>query len=110
MAIENAAVLTTDTTILTVPASKKYAITTLLVCNTANDDGTGTNDTSFDMHVIPDGQVKNDGNIVLKSLPVTASETFTFNVERLILEENDKVVLVGQSPTNLTATISYLEV
>ena len=110
MAIENAEVLTTDTTILTVPASKKYAITTLLVCNTGTDDGTGTNDSSFDMHVIPDGQVKGDGNLVLNALPVSASETFTLNVERLILEENDKVVLVGQSPTNLTATISYLEV
>lgn len=110
MAIENAAVLTTDTTILTVPAGKKYAITTLLVCNTGTDDGTGTNDTTFDMFVIPDGQVKGDGNLCLNNLPVSASETFTFNVERLILEENDKVVLVGQSPTNLTATISYLEV
>ena len=39
MAINNAAVLTTDTEILTVPASKKYAITTLLVCNVGTDDG-----------------------------------------------------------------------
>jgi hypothetical protein len=110
MAIENAAVLTTDTTILTVPAGKKYAITTLLVCNTGTDDGTGVNDSSFDMHVIKDGQVKGDDNLVLNKLPVSASETFTFNVERLILEESDRVVLVGQAPTNLTATISYLEV
>ena len=90
MAINNAAVLTTDTEILTVPASKKYAITTLLVCNVGTDDGTGVNDTTFDMHVIKDGQVKANTNLVLNKLPVTASETFTFNVERIILEENDK--------------------
>lgn len=110
MAISNAAVLTTDTTILTVPTGKKFAITTLLVCNTATDDGTGVNDTSFDMHVIPSGQSKSTSNLVLNNLEVTASDTFTFNVERLILEQDDRVVLVGQSPTNLSATISYLEV
>lgn len=110
MAVANAAVQTTDTTILTVPAGKKYAITTLLVCNVGTDDGTGSNDSSFDMHVIPDGQTKADRNLVLNNLGVSASDTFTFNVERIILEENDRVVLVGQSPTNLSATISYLEV
>jgi len=110
MAIANVAVLTTDSTILTVPSSKKYAITTILVCNTATDDGTGVNDTSFDMHVIPSGQSKSNTNLILNNLNVTASDTFTFNVERLILEENDSVVLVGVSPTNLSATISYLEV
>jgi hypothetical protein len=110
MAILNAAIQTTDTTILTVPAGLKYAITTLLVCNIATDDGTGTNNSSFDMHVIPDGQTKSNTNLVLNNLEVSAADTFTFNVERLILEENDRVVLVGQSPTNLSATISYLEV
>lgn len=110
MAILNATVQTTDTTILTVPAGKKYAITTILVCNIANNDGTGSNDSVFDMHVIPDGQTKSDRNLVLNSLSVSASDTFTFNVERLILEENDRVVLIGQSPINLSATISYLEV
>jgi hypothetical protein len=110
MAILNAAVQTTDTTILTVPAGKKYAITTILVCNVAVDDGTGTNDSKFDMHVIPDGQTKANQNLILNDLSVSAADTFTFNVERLILEENDRVVLVGQSPTNLSATISYLEV
>lgn len=110
MAIANTAVLTTDSTILTVPSGKKYAITTLLVCNTATDDGTGVNDTSFDMHVIPSGQSKSNTNLILNNLNVTASDTFTFNVERLILEENDSVILVGVSPTNLSATISYLEV
>lgn len=110
MAILNAAIQTTDTIILTVPAGKKYAITTLLVCNTGTDDGTGVNDSQFDMHVVPDGQTKSNTNLVLNNLGVSASDTFTFNVERLILEENDRVVLVGQSPTNLSATISYLEV
>lgn len=110
MAISNAAILTTDTTLLTVPSSKKYAITTILICNTGIDDGTGINDTTFDMHVIPDGQSKSTTNLVLNDVSVSASDTFTFNVERIIMEEGDRVVVVGTSPTNLSATISYLEV
>ena len=39
-----------------------------------------------------------------------AQETFTFNVERLILEEGDRVIVIGASSDKLNATISYLEV
>jgi hypothetical protein len=117
MAIANVKIDTNDSSILLVPAGKKYAITTILVCNTGVDDGTGANDTTFDLHVIPSGQSKGDGsnaganpNLILNDLGVAAGDTFTFNVERLILEEGDEVVFVGFPPTRLVATISYLEV
>lgn len=110
MAIVNAQIATTDTILITVPASKKYAITTVLVCNNQFDDGSGANDTTFDMHVIPSGQSKTDRNIVLHDLKVSAADTFTFNVERLILEADDRLVFVGTNPTNLSVTVSYLEV
>jgi len=110
MAIVNADIATTDTTLLTVPAEKKFALTTLLVCNTEADDGTGSNDTKFDCHIIPSGESKTDTNKILNDLSVSAADTFTFSAERLILEAGDKVVLVGQAPTNLSATLSYLEV
>lgn len=110
MAIQNANIQTVDTEILLVPGGKKYAITTILVCNNAADDGTGTNDSKFDMHVIPSGESKTTSNLVINDLSVAAADTFTFAMERLILEAGDRVVLVGQSPTNLSATISYLEV
>jgi hypothetical protein len=110
MAILNAAIATTDTNLLTVPSNKSYAITTIIVCNTSADDGTGVNDTKFDMHIIPDGQSRSTSNLVLNDLDVAAADTFTFSLERVILDEGDRVVLVGQSPANLSATISYLEV
>jgi hypothetical protein len=47
---------------------------------------------------------------VLNDLDVAAADTFTFSLERVILDEGDRVVLVGQSPANLSATSSYLEV
>ena len=110
MAIVNADVSTADTTLLTVPASKKYALTTLLVCNTGTDDGTGGNDSVFDCHIVPSGQSKTDTNLILNNLEVAAADTFTFATERLILEEGDRVILVGAAPANLVATLSYLEV
>jgi hypothetical protein len=110
MAIVNANVLTTDTTLVTVPAEKKYALTTLIICNNGVNDGTGTNDTSVDVHVIPDGQSKSDANRILNDLPIDSADTFTFSAERLILEEGDRVVCVGASPTVLSATLSFLEV
>jgi hypothetical protein len=110
MSIANATINTTDTIVLTVPADKSYAITTILICNVAVDDGTGTADTNFDMHVIPSGQTKTDTNLVINNVEVAAEDTFTFNVERLVLDQGDQIVFVGKSPTNLSATISYLEV
>jgi hypothetical protein len=110
MAIVNATIATTDTTLLTVPAGKKYALTTLLICNNGVNDGSGVNDTQVDVHVIPDGQSKSDANRIINDLPIDSADTFTFSTERLILEEGDTVVCVGASPTVLSATLSFLEV
>jgi hypothetical protein len=110
MAIVNANILSTDTTLVTVPAGKKYALTTIIVCNNGINDGSGTNDTKVDIHVIPDGQSKSDANRIINDLPIDSADTFTFSAERLILEEGDTVVCVGASPTVLSATLSFLEV
>lgn len=110
MAINSALILETDTIILSVPANKKYAITTLLVCNYSTSTST-INDSSFDMHVIKgSGGVKGNANKILNNISMPAQETFTFNVERLILEEGDRVVLISPDSDKLSATISYLEV
>ena len=56
------------------------------------------------------GDTKADKNKILNNIPMPAQETFTFNVERLILEEGDRVIVIGASSDKLNATISYLEV
>jgi len=110
MAINNVSILSTDTTALSVPADKKYAITTLLVCNYASSSNS-INDSSFNMHVIKgSGGVKSNENLILNSISLPAQETFTFNVERLILEAGDRVILNSPDDDKLSATISYLEV
>lgn len=112
MAIENASIGTTDTILLTVPSGKRYAITTIMVCNvyTPNPSDPDEGETNFDMHFVKDGDPKSNINMVIRSLNMPAGETFTFDSEKVILEEGDKVILLSDSPANLSATVSYLEV
>ena len=110
MAIVNAQLTTTDLNILTVPLGKTYAVTNILVCNNSDTDSA-----SFDLHFLS-GQPKNN-NItrVINNLELTAQETFTFDSERIILSEGDTILFVagpdaGSGLTDLSATVSYLEV
>lgn len=110
MAIANGTIALTDTELLTVPAGKQYAITALIVCNTANFDSSGNNDTEFDLHIVKSGQPKGPANQIVNNLFIAGSDTFTFDSEKIVMEAGDKIVAVSQAPANLAATISYLEV
>ena len=111
MAIVNAQLTSTQLDILTVPAGKSYAITNILVCNQD-----ATDDASFDLHFIPSGDpLDNAITRVVNNLTLPAAETFTFDSERIVLQEGDKVSFVaepniGAGLTDLSATVSYLEV
>jgi hypothetical protein len=110
MAINSALILSTDTTLLTVPVGIKYAVTTLLICNYSPTTD-ALNASSFSLHVIKGiGGVKSNTNKILNEIAMPAQETFTFSVERLILEEGDRLVLNSPDPDKLSATVSYLEV
>jgi len=111
MAIENAQLTTTQLDILSVPANKAYAITTVLVCNTSAVDTA-----SFDLHIIKNGQaLGNKVTRVVNELSLPAGETFTFDTEKIVLEGGDKISFVaepdiGAGLTDLSAMVSYLEV
>jgi len=112
MAIENEYIAATDTTLITVPAGKSYAVTTIMVCNTElpNPIHEEHGLTNFDLHFVKSGEAKSDINKVVNAMPVPAGETFVFDSERIVLNEGDTVVALSESPTVLSATISYLEV
>lgn len=119
MAINSVAIGSTDTELLpsngvdnTVPAGERWAITTIMVCNTVvpNPDHEEDGLTQFDMHFVKSGDPKGDTNKVINNLPLPAGETFTFDSEKVVLSEGDRIVLLGESPTVLSATVSYLEV
>ena len=61
----------------------------------------------------PNGQAKGNAdpnaNQILNDLVVAGADTFTFDTEKIVLEGGDRVIAVSP-PTNLAATISYLEV
>ena len=99
--------------VLTVPGGSQYAITTIMVCNTYDPGGTAPeNETSvFDLHFVPNGDPLDvTTTCVVRRLELPAGETFTFDSEKIVLTGGDKVVIVGDTPANLAATVSYLEV
>tara|TARA_B100001057_G_scaffold443783_1_gene480191 strand:- start:2274 stop:2606 length:333 start_codon:yes stop_codon:yes gene_type:complete len=110
MAIVTTRLTTTQLDALTVPASKSYAITNILVCNNGGAAAT------FDMHFIPSGDpLNNNITRVINGLSVDATETFTFDSEKIVLSAGDKISFVaspdvGSGNTNLSAMVSYLEV
>ena len=110
MAIVTTRLTTTQLDALTVPASKSYAITNILVCNNGGAAAT------FDMHFIPSGDpLNNNITRVINGLSVDATETFTFDSEKIVLSTGDKISFVaspdvGSGNTNLSAMVSYLEV
>jgi len=110
MAIENSILPPTQLDILQVPSGKSYAITTILVCNYANSDSA-----TFNLHIVKNGQARGNSNLIVSDLELPAGETFTFDSEKIVLDEGDFVSFSatpdnGSGDTDLTATVSYLEV
>jgi|TARA_Y100000389_G_C17431184_1_gene502728 hypothetical protein len=99
--------------IVTVPAGKRYAITNIMVCNTYDPNGSSPEAETglFDMHFLPSGEALSTTlNCVVRQLSLPAGETFTFDSERIVLDEGDKLSFVGDTNGNLATTVSYLEV
>lgn len=109
MAIVNRNILNTDTVLLEVPAGERYAITAIIVCNYSSSTSS-TNDSSFDLHLVKNADNRNNTNKILNNIQMPAQETFTFSIERVILDAGDKVIATSVDPDKLSATISYLEV
>lgn len=104
MAIEYSILPNDRIELLEVPIGKSYAITTVLVCN--HDDTTSG---SFDMNLVKSGDAVGDKNMVVNRLELPPGETFTFDTEKIVLEEGDFVSFFA-TDTNLSALVSYLEV
>lgn len=112
MAIQNTQVGGGATTILTVPAGKSWAITSMFFCNVAlpSDIYTDDGDTFLAVHLCAGGVDANDTNMILNNIPIPAGETFVLDTEKIILEAGDEIKAATTSPTNITATVSYIEV
>jgi len=88
------------------------AITTVMICNKAifdpNDQTAGL--AYLTLHLVASGDGITDTNMIVNRLPVPAGETVTFDTEKLVLANGDRLVAGALSPYNLVATVSTLEV
>ena len=110
MAIQSAAIGTSNTDLYT--SSGNTAVTCIWVCNTATynplDPTNGL--TYLDLHFVKQGQGVTNTNLIVNQLPVPAGETVTFDTEKIILDNGDRVVANTSAPANLVATISVINV
>jgi len=69
-----------------VPEGKTYAITNILVCNN------GSTTAQFDIHLVPQGEATDNYTTrVINNLELPAGETFTFDNEKIVLSQGDKI-------------------
>jgi hypothetical protein len=117
MAISSVLLQTTPTAIS--PSSviisgqpKDVAITVIFFCNLNTvDPNDGSAGRQFlDIYVVANGDGASPINQIAKQLPVDAGDTFTFNVERLVLSPGDRVLASSTNSNQVSATISYVAI
>jgi hypothetical protein len=101
MAIANAQLIATDKTQVFVSTGEN-AITCLIFCNTSNTDDEVT------VWVVPSTQPASDANMIVKSMPLPAGETFSIDTERFILGDSDSIQAQATQDDLITATVSYV--
>lgn len=110
MAIISTAIGNTNTDLYT--SSGTNAVTCIWICNTAAYDPLNptTGQTYLDIHFVKNGDGVTTTNLVINQLTVPAGETVTFDTEKVILDNGDKIVGFSTLPANLVATVSTIPV
>jgi len=113
MAISNIEInATTPAAIYT--SSGNNAITTIIVCNkvTFNPADPLSGQTNLYLYAVPaaDGTTIQDKHLIVNGLPIPAGETVSFDQEKMVLANNDKLYAKSDSPANLVVTLSTLVV
>lgn len=93
---------TSDTNLYT--SVNTTAVTALLLCNTH------TSDITVSVHVVESGGSVADNRCVLKDYVIPAKDTFTLDMEKLILDNGDFVSGVASVAAKVTSTVSSVEV
>lgn len=110
MAIQSSAIGTSTTTLFT--SSGSNAITNIMFCNTIQYNP--SNPTSglayLTVYLVASGSTASTTNTVVNYLPLPAGETFSFDSEKIILGDGDKVQAVASAAATLVATVSSLVV
>ena len=110
MAIQSTAIGTGNTNLYV--SNGNTAVTCIWVCNTVtyNPVDPTSNLTYLDLHFVKQGAGITATNLIVSQLAVPAGETVTFDTEKIILDNGDRVVASSAAPANLVATVSSISV
>lgn len=105
MAILNTRLFTSSPTTV-FQAVGQQAITVIYICNTSSTDAT------VNVYAVnnDDSTGGGDDNMILSQLTITANDTYIMSVERLILDNLDKIEMEANIPDVITVTVSSIAV
>lgn len=86
------------------------AVTVMLFCNlNAVDPLDPTIGLEYlDIYVVAQGDSPDTTNIIGNQVPLSASDTFTFSTERLVLGPGDRIWAETTNAGNVSVTVSYV--
>ena len=82
-------------------SSGDSAVTSMFFCNT---DSTDIDVTVF---IVPGGQTLGDEHTIMKTLSISATDTFAFGSERILLGNGDTIQAFASTTNKVSAVISY---
>ena len=104
MAINNQTLSTGGNNLFLCPADVEYAITCVVFCNYSASTVT------FKVYAVPSGGAVSNASLVIKQLELPASETFTFDTEKFVLNEGDRIHAICSADDAVAATVSAMRV
>jgi hypothetical protein len=105
MAILNTRLFTSSPTTV-FQADGQQAITVVYICNTS------ANDATVNVYAVnnDDSTASGDDNMILSELTVTGNDTYIMSLEKLILDDLDKIEMEANIPDVITVTVSSIAV
>ena len=100
MAIANATILNTETTLFT--ATGNTAVTCIYFLNTDSVART------INVHIKPLGEALAAENQIYDAVNIPAGDTFVIDLEKLILENTDEITALASVTSVVVATISTI--
>lgn len=80
-----------------------YAVTSMFFCNLSSDP------TNLTIYLVPAGDSPTSNNTIIKSLPVSALDTFALDTEKVILDDGDSIWAAATN-TDMSVVMSIVRV
>jgi hypothetical protein len=104
MAINNQTLSTSGDNLFLCPTDTEYAVTCLIFCNYS------VSTVTINVYAVPNGGTVSNSSLVIKQLELPASETFTFDTEKFVLTNGDRIHATSSANDAVAATVSTMRV